>query len=102
MTTAGAQQPAAPEAKPRLYDRRFVTLLSVVFLGFAAFAIIGPVLPILIIDLGGSAALVGVIVAVYSIPSVLLRPFLGRLIDTWSQRNVWLLGATGLALSSFL
>lgn len=102
MANATAHEPVAPEGKPRLYDGRFVTLCAVVFMGFAAFAIIGPVLPILILELGGNAALVGVIVAIYSIPSVLVRPFLGRLIDTWSQRNVWLLGAIGMALSSFL
>lgn len=82
MATAATRQPAGPETKPRLYDGRFITLCAVVFLGFAGFAIIGPVLPILILDLGGSAALVGVIVALFSVPSVLVRPFLGRLVDT--------------------
>ena len=102
MTTDRVPEATAPGGKPRLYDGRFLTLCLIVFLGFAAFAVIGPVLPILIVELGGGAALVGVIVAVYSIPSVLVRPFLGRLIDSWSQRNVWLLGATGMALASFL
>jgi predicted MFS family arabinose efflux permease len=92
----------AAATKPPLYDGRFLTLCSVVFLGFAAFAIIGPVVPVLVIELGGNAALVGVIVAIYSIPSVLVRPFLGRLIDSWSQRGVWLLGAAGLSIASFL
>lgn len=92
--------PARP--KPRLYDRRFVTLCTIVFLGFAAFAIIGPVVPLLILELGGDAAMVGVIVAVYSVPSVLVRPFLGQLVDRWNQRGVWLLGAVGLAIASLL
>lgn len=89
-------------AKPVLYDRRFVTLCAIVFMGFSAFAVIGPVLPILIIELGGSAALVGLIVAVFSIPSVLVRPFLGRLADTWDLRGLWLLGALGLTVASVL
>jgi len=51
MATAAAHEPAAPAGKPRLYDGRFVTLCAVVFMGFAAFAIIGPVLPILILPI---------------------------------------------------
>lgn len=102
MATATARPATGPAGKPRLYDRRFLTLLSIVFLGFASFATIGPVLPILVLELGGTAATVGFIVAVYSLPSVLLRPLIGRLIDTWSQRNVWILGTGGLALSGFL
>ena len=59
-------------------------------------------LPLLILEMGGDAAVVGVIVAVFSVPSVVLRPFIGRLIDEWSQRSTYLLGTAGLALSSFL
>ena len=100
MSSEAAEPRAKREpAKPRLYDRGFVTLCAVTLLGFASFALIGPVLPLLVLDLGGDAALVGLIVAVYSVPSVLLRPFIGRLIDEWSQRTVYLLGTAGLALS---
>lgn len=102
MATTGAGSVLETTARPRLYDRRFITLLSVIFLGFASFAIIGPVLPVLVLELGGTAATVGIVVAVYSIPSVLVRPIIGRLIDTWSQRNIFLLGTIGLTLSSFL
>jgi predicted MFS family arabinose efflux permease len=56
----------------------------------------------MILELGGDAALVGLIVAVFSVPSVIVRPFIGRLVDEWSQRGVFLLGTVGLALSSFL
>jgi predicted MFS family arabinose efflux permease len=93
---------AHAEGRPRLYDGRFVTLLTIVFLGFAAFAVIGPVVPLLILELGGDAATVGVIVAIYSVPSVLVRPFLGQLVDRWNQRGVWLLGAVGLTIASLL
>lgn len=86
----------------RLYSSTFVALCTAVFLGFCCFGIVNPVLPVVILELGGDAFLVGVIVAVYSIPSVLLRPFMGRLVDEWSRWKVILLGAAGLGLSSFL
>jgi MFS family permease len=86
----------------RLYDRTFITLCAAVFLGFCCFGIVNPVLPIVILEQGGDAFLVGIIVAVYSIPSILLRPFMGRLVDEWSRWKVILFGAAGLGLSSFL
>lgn len=85
-----------------LYTRPFVALCAVMLLGFSSFNLINPVIPIVVIDMGGDAALAGVIVAVFSIPSVLLRPFFGRLVDEWSKRRVLSLGIGGLALSSLL
>jgi predicted MFS family arabinose efflux permease len=101
-TELAEARPERTGARPALYDRRFLALCSVVILGFSSFAVIAPVLPLLILEMGGDAALVGAIVAVFSVPSVVLRPFIGRLVDEWSQRSTFLLGTAGLALSSFL
>jgi MFS family permease len=92
-------QPAAPEP---LYQAPFVALCSAIFLGFACFAIVNPVIPVVILEMGGDAFLVGLLVAAYSIPSILLRPLMGRLVDEWSRWRVLLLGAAGLGVSSFL
>ncbi len=91
-----------PAARERLYDRAFVTLCVAVFLGFSSFTILSPVIPVVVLELGGDAFVVGLIIAIYSIPSVLLRPFMGRLVDEWSRWRVLVLGAAGLGLSSFL
>lgn len=66
------------------------------FLGSSQSSLLTPVLPLFIQDQGGSAFFVGVVVAAFSTPSVLLRPLLGRLVDTWSARGV--LGISGLVL----
>jgi predicted MFS family arabinose efflux permease len=71
-------------------------------LGFASYSILTPVLPLLILSLGGDATMVGIVVALQSIPSVGLRPLIGRLADEWSLRGVLLLGTSGLAASSAL
>jgi len=74
-------------------------LLGAMLLGYASNAIIAPVLPAFIIEQGGSAELVGIIVAIYSIPSVVARPPLGRLVDDWSRRGVFRLGLAGMVIS---
>jgi predicted MFS family arabinose efflux permease len=80
----------------------FLGVCAVTFLGFAAQSVIQPVLPILVIERGGGATVVGLVVAAFSVPSVLLRPFLGRLVDQWSSHRTFSLGAAGIGLSGAL
>ncbi len=99
--TAAMPLTASP-SRPSLYTRPFVALCGVVLLGFCSFSLVNPIIPVIVIDAGGDAALAGLIVAIFSIPSVLLRPFFGRLVDEWSKRRVLTLGVGGLAVSSLL
>jgi predicted MFS family arabinose efflux permease len=100
MSTSGTT-PATPGAgsRPELWTAPFVMLLVAMLLGYASNNVMAPVLPVVILDQGGDAALVGVIVALFSIPSVLLRPPIGRLVDDWSRSGVFRLGMTGMVLS---
>jgi predicted MFS family arabinose efflux permease len=90
----------APGAGGSLYSAGFVALLAVTLLGFSMNMVLQPVLPVLVLARGGDATLVGLIVAAFSFPSVLLRPVFGRLVDEWNHRRVYLLGALGLAVCS--
>lgn len=92
----------AAAARETLYSPAFVALCTAIFLGFCCFAILNPVIPIVILANGGDAFLVGLIVGMYSIPSIALRPLMGRLVDEWSRWRVLVLGAAGLGLSTFL
>jgi len=97
---ASAALTVAPGAGASLYSAGFVALLAVTLLGFSMNMVLQPVLPVLVLARGGDATLVGLIVAAFSFPSVLLRPVFGRLVDEWNHRRVYLLGALGLALCS--
>ena len=92
----------ARSARPTLFGRAFVALCITVLLGFGCFAMLTPVIPVIVLRLGGDAALVGLVVALHSIPSLLLRPFMGRLVDAWSRWRVFLGGAVLLFVSTFL
>jgi MFS family permease len=60
-------------------------------------------LPVWIYNLTGSVALLSVVLAVSTLPSVLLSPFIGALVDRWSRKTILtatniLLGLSTLAL----
>jgi MFS family permease len=90
---------AAPAA---LYTPAFVATCAVALLAFASQMVIQPILPLLVLELGGDAAVVGLIIAAFSLPSVVLRPVMGRLVDEWSHRRTMLLGTLGVGLSGLI
>ncbi|MGH2407824.1 MAG: MFS transporter [Candidatus Limnocylindrales bacterium] len=100
LAFAAGAEPAT--IRPVLYTRAFVTICAVALLGFGSNFAIQPVLPIMILERGGDATLVGLIIAAFSFPSVILRPFMGRLVDEWSNRRVLVLGTAGIGLSGFI
>jgi len=87
--------------RPTLFSRAFVALCAAGFLAFSSQFLIQPVLPLLVVQrLGGDEAMVGLMVAAFSLPSVILRPWMGRLVDEWSTRGVMLAGMATLVFSS--
>lgn len=68
-------------------------------LGFGLETIIQPVLPLVVLDAGGDAAFVGLLVAAFGIPTILLRPILGRALDTWSHAGIQRGGALIIAIA---
>lgn len=103
MTTTEAKVTGvAREARQPLITVSFAALLVVTFLVFAQNFVVQAVLPLLVVDLGGDAALVGIIVAIYSFPSMVLRPFIGRFADERGLHPTWSAGTLLLALCAVL
>jgi MFS family permease len=94
------QRGSSPEA--RLYELPFLALLAAVFLGFSNNGILQPVLPLFILDQGGDATLVGALLLTFTLPSIILRPFIGYFIDTRATALTFKLGAIGLGIAGFL
>jgi len=69
-------------ARNATVDRRALALVCLfALLGFGHENVMAAVLPLVVIDRGGDAAFVGILVAAYGIPTIALRPILGRLLD---------------------
>lgn len=85
-----------------LWTRTFVLLCIAEFLGYGHNSLLTPTLPLYVTHLGGTPITVGVIVAAFSVTSVLLRPHIGSWADSWSYAGVISLGSLLLSLSILL
>jgi MFS family permease len=96
---AVAPEPAPPP--PRLWTPTFLLICGVSFFCYVHWSLLGPIMPLWVQAHGGSAALVGLVAFAFSITSFLLRPFIGRTVDTWSARGVLGLSTLVLGLAAF-
>jgi MFS family permease len=81
-------------------DRRALAIVCLYALfGFGHEAVMAGVLPLVVIERGGDAAIVGLLVAAYGIPTILLRPLVGRVMDTPLRPRAIRAGAAIIALA---
>lgn len=80
-------------AKPdSLWTRTFLLLCAAQFLGYAQNAMLAPILPLYITQLGGSPFIVGMVLATFAATSVIIRPLVGHWADRWSEAGVMIAG----------
>lgn len=87
---------------PRLFTLRFLRLVTFVFVTFASAFQLFPVMPLRIIELGGSTVLAGAFLAIYTWSSAIAAPFTGTIADHLGRRKVLLVSAAGFLLFSIL
>lgn len=81
-----------------LWTSTFVLLCTVELLGYAQQAMLNPILPLYITQLGGSPFVVGVAISAFAATSVVTRPFIGYWADKWSESGVLAFGLVMLAV----
>lgn len=82
-----------PSEKPdSIWTPAFALLCLAQFLGYAAHNLLTPAFPLYVSRLGGSAFLVGVVLASFAVTSVFLRPLIGYWADRWSEVGVLICG----------
>ncbi|WP_312612016.1 MFS transporter [Oscillibacter sp.] len=75
-----------------LWTRDFI-LISIASLFITmGFQMLLPVLPVFSAELGGSDSWAGLVVGIFTISAVLMRPVAGRLLDKQGRRGVFILG----------
>jgi predicted MFS family arabinose efflux permease len=82
-----------------LLTRSYLLIFALSLVGFLAEYVLRPVIPLLIIDRGGGAILIGIVTAVFALPSIALRPAVGWMVDRWQQRRVLRAGSVLASVS---
>jgi MFS family permease len=78
---------------PRLFTPPYVAILAIFLLGFTVEGVVRAVVPIVILSQGGGALEVGLFAAASAIPSLILRPWIGRLVDQRRSDDLVRVGA---------
>uniref|UniRef100_UPI00359FD028 MFS transporter n=1 Tax=Prevotella heparinolytica TaxID=28113 RepID=UPI00359FD028 len=84
--------------QPRLWTGSFIRICLVNFFIFVNFHALLPTFPFFISYLGGDAVTIGLATALFSIASIVSRPFVGWLVDTRGRFTILVLGLVGMAL----
>jgi MFS family permease len=71
-----------------LFTGPFRWLLLLSLLGFGGETIVRAVIPLMVLDRGGDAVVIGFLASIYALPSVVFRPIVGELVDSWHHRTL--------------
>ncbi len=85
-------------AKNRLWTGSFIRICLVNLFIFVNFHALLPTFPFFVTYLGGDAVTIGLATALFSVASIVSRPFVGWLIDTRGRCTILVLGLIGMAL----
>jgi MFS family permease len=85
-----------------IWTRTFLLLCSAQFFGYAQHALLTPVLPLYVTHLGGSAFMVGLVLAAFAATSVIVRPVVGHWADRWNEAGVMITGLVFQGASIFI
>ena len=75
-----------------IWTKTFLLLCGAQFLGYAQHAMLAPVLPLYVTQLGGSPFVVGIVLACFAASSVVVRPMVGYWADRWNESKVMISG----------
>ena len=85
----------------KILTRDFILAFFAQFTFISAFYILVPTLPIYLSRLGSNEAGIGVLIGVFFVSSLVLRPFVGRALLKFPEKDFMIAGASLFALSSF-
>ncbi|NLI91387.1 MAG: MFS transporter [Peptococcaceae bacterium] len=88
-------------AKAKLWTKNFILIMLANAFVFISFHMLLPSMPIYVQHLGAAEDIVGLIMGIFTVTAVGLRPFAGRVLDTKGRKVVYFFGLTIIILSIF-
>lgn len=86
-------------SKPRLWTKNFILIMLVNLLVFVSFHMLLPSMPVYVQYLGATEDIVGLVMGIFTVTAVGLRPFVGRALDTKGRKVVYFFGLIIIILS---
>lgn len=83
------------KTRPVLWSADFIRICLANFTAFTSLYFIMPTLPLYVKQLGGTEAVVGLVVGIFTFSAVAIRVVIGRALDEWGRRSIYL-GALGI------
>jgi len=93
------QPPAGPA--PPLWTRDFIFLVAGNLALFMSFYLLLPTLPVYVVEMGGGETAAGLIVGLFSVSAVLIRPAVGWGLDVLGRRLLITIGLAVFAVNAF-
>ncbi|MGL5512011.1 MAG: MFS transporter, partial [Sporomusa sp.] len=76
-----------------LFSKNFIFVCLAGFLYFGSFYLLLPTLPQFVAHLGGTTSQIGIVVGLFTLSSVVLRPYFGKLADRYGRKQMMMIGA---------
>ncbi len=87
--------------KPKLWTKDFINVTTISFFVFLAFYILLTALPIqLTKEFGGGADQAGLLLTLFLIPAIVIRPFAGKWVSTGSQKKILIYSAAAFFIGT--
>lgn len=95
----GSFEKSLEESREKLWTRDFILICLSSLATFMGFQILMPTLPVYVAFLGGKESEIGLVIGFFTISAVVVRPFVGRGVDIYGRRGIYLFGLLVFALS---
>ena len=87
--------------KPKLWTKDFINITTISFFIFLAFYILLTALPIqLTKEFGGGADQAGLLLTLFLIPAIIIRPFAGKWVSVGSQKKILIYSAAAFFIGT--
>lgn len=88
-------------ALPPIFTKKFIIITVINFFIFFSFQMIFPTLPLYVRQLGGTDAVIGLVMGVFTVTSLTTRPFAGAALDKIGRKPVFVTGLLILVISAY-
>ncbi|WP_338787203.1 MFS transporter [Metabacillus sp. FJAT-53654] len=86
----------------RLWSKSFILMTIGMFCLFVSFYMLYPTLPLFIKEIGGNESQVGLVMGVFMLSAVIIRPFVGWLLDRFGSRQFLIFGLLCFGTAMYL